>query len=72
MCVLLEVAVAHTKRVCERKARGEVVLAETAEAEKQLQVYEDFGDVQYTVCHYAAFASWWTKRVNTQKQQKLS
>jgi len=53
------------RKLSERKASGEVVLAETAEAEKQLQVYEDFGDVQYTGCHYAAFASWWTKRVNT-------
>ena len=53
------------RKLCERKASGETVLAETAEHEKQLQVYEDFDDVQYTGCRYAAFASWWTKRVNT-------
>ena len=53
------------RKLSERKASGEAVLAETAEEEKQLQVYEDFGDVQYTRCRYAAFASWWTKRVNT-------
>ena len=53
------------KKLCERKASGEVVLAETAEQEKQLKVYEDFGDLHYTSCRYAAFASWWTKRVNT-------
>ena len=53
------------RKLSERKASGEVVLAETAEEEKQLQVYEDFGDVQYTGCRYSAFASWWTKRVNT-------
>ena len=41
------------------------MLAETAEQEKQLKVYEDFGDLHYTSCRYAAFASWWTKRVNT-------
>ena len=53
------------KKLCERKASGEVVLAETAEQEKQLKVYEDFGDLHYTSCRYAAFASWRTKRVNT-------
>ena len=53
------------RKLCEQKASGETVLAETAEQEKQLQVYEDFDDVQYTGCRYAAFASWWTKRVNT-------
>ena len=53
------------RKLSERKASGEVVLAETAEEKKQLQVYEDFGDIQYTGCRYSAFASWWTKRVNT-------
>ncbi len=53
------------RKLCEQKANGETVLAETVEEEKQLQVYEDFGNVQYTGCRYAAFASWWTKRVNT-------
>ena len=46
------------KKLCERKASGEVVLAETAEQEKQLKVYEDFGDFHYTSFRYAAFASW--------------
>ena len=53
------------RKLCERKASGEVVLAESAEREKLLQVYEDFGDLKYTGCRYAAFANWWTKRVNT-------
>ncbi len=53
------------RKLCEQKASGEVVLAESAEREKQLQVYEDFGDIIYTGCRYAAFANWWTKRVNT-------
>ena len=39
--------------------------AETAEREKQLQIYEEFGDVQYTGFRYAAFMKWWTKRVDT-------
>ena len=38
------------KKLCERKASGEVVLTETAEQEKQLKVYEDFGDLHYTSC----------------------
>ena len=37
------------KKLCEQKASGETVLAETAEQEKQLQIYEDFGDVHYKV-----------------------
>ena len=53
------------RKLCEQKASGEVVLAKSAEREKQLQVYEDFGDIKYTGCRYAAFANWWTKRVNT-------
>ena len=53
------------RKLCEQKASGEVVLAKSAEREKQLQVYEDFGDIKYTGCRYAAFANWWTKRINT-------
>lgn len=37
----------------------------TEQQQKMLTVYEDFGDVQFEGCRYAAFARWWRNRVNT-------
>nr|WP_213395950.1 hypothetical protein [Yoonia sp.] len=33
--------------------------------QKMLRVYEDFGDVGFEGCRYAAFARWWRERLNT-------
>lgn len=37
----------------------------TEQQQKMLTVYEDFGDVGFEGCRYAAFARWWRNRVNT-------
>lgn len=37
----------------------------TEQQQKMLMVYEDFGDVGFEGCRYAAFARWWRNRVNT-------
>ena len=37
----------------------------TEQQQKMLRVCEDFGDVRFEGCRYAAFARWWRNRVNT-------
>jgi hypothetical protein len=37
----------------------------TERQQKILTVYEDFGDVRFEGCRYAAFARWWRERVDT-------
>jgi hypothetical protein len=36
----------------------------TEHEQRMLKVYEDFGDVCFEGCRYAAFARWWRERVN--------
>jgi hypothetical protein len=54
------------RRLVQDIAAGTVQMDMLSEQQqKMLRVYEDFGDVRFEGCRYAAFARWWRERVNT-------
>ena len=54
------------KRLTQDIGAGTVQMDMLSEQQqKMLRVYEDFGDVRFEGCRYAAFARWWRERVNT-------